>query len=152
WIYAHTGLVNGSVIRGVVGYEYNHSNVSNGASPPDLRTLSSSPQADGGTADSTIYTTSSGAIVVSMGTIAWSWGLDSYSSAYARGHVDYSNAASKQTTTNILNAFLASAPPVTTLTATVASTPTSTGTTAPIATRTLTATSTATGTASPVGT
>src|SRR5262249_53413385 len=88
WIYAGTGLTTGSRITGVVGYEYDTSDPNNGFSPAGLQILSHSPMSDGFYADSTVYTTASGATVVSLGSIQWSWGLDSYSSDYAAAHVD----------------------------------------------------------------
>ncbi len=105
WIYAGTGFVNGTRISGIVGYEYDKV-WNNGASPPGLTILSSSPVvgccegSGASTANSTLYTAPSGAQVFGAGTIQWSWGLDNYSASFM-------NAGIQKTTANILNTFSA---------------------------------------------
>ena len=81
WIYAGTGFSNGSSVPGIVGYEYDKV-WNNGATPPGLVILSSSPVvgccegSGSSTSNSTIYTAPGGGQVFAAGTIQWSWGLD----------------------------------------------------------------------------
>jgi len=79
WVFAGTGLQNGQSIPGLVGYEYNRI-VPGQAVPANETILAASPVTNvtGGenTADSTLYTAPSGALVVDVGSIEWSWGLD----------------------------------------------------------------------------
>jgi hypothetical protein len=84
--YAHTGLQNGDIIPGLVGYEWD-AVVDNGFTPSGLVVLSSSPVVPTevppllppGTniniANAVRYTAPSGAKVFSTGSIQWMWGL-----------------------------------------------------------------------------
>ncbi|MBO0780431.1 MAG: choice-of-anchor D domain-containing protein, partial [Ktedonobacteraceae bacterium] len=104
WVYAGTGLVNGSRVPGIVGYEYDRV-WNNGFSPPGLTVLGHSPvSACCGTgnsfADTTIYTAASGARVFASGTIQWSLGLDN-----SQGNT-YANAGIQKMTANLLNNFI----------------------------------------------
>jgi len=104
WIYDNTGFVEGSSVRGIVGYEYDKV-WDNGFTPAGLTVLSNSPVHGccGGfssDANSTIYTAPSGARVFAAGTIQWSWGL-----ANVEGNT-FANAGIQQTTANILNNFI----------------------------------------------
>ncbi|HET8910464.1 MAG TPA: choice-of-anchor D domain-containing protein [Ktedonobacteraceae bacterium] len=104
WIYAGTGFKDGTSIPGIVGYEYDKV-FNNGATPPNLTVLSSSPVHgyNGGFnsfSNSTLYTAPSGARVFASGTIQWSLGL-----ASIQGNT-YTNAGIQQTTANILNNFI----------------------------------------------
>ncbi len=86
--YANTGLVNGSTIPGLVGYEWD-AVVNNGQSPAGLVVLSQTPVTSVATApdlppgtnltvaNSVRYTAASGAKVFATGSIQWVWGLDS---------------------------------------------------------------------------
>lgn len=86
--YAHTGLKDGSRLKGLVGYEWD-ALLNNGFTPPGLVILSQSPvQANSilpplppGTnpnrSNAVRYTAASGAKVFSTGSIQWVWGLDS---------------------------------------------------------------------------
>jgi hypothetical protein len=86
WIYAGTGLVDGSQITGIIGYEYDrffnsYVDDNTGATvtltpQPGLTILSRSPVASS-YSNSSIYTASSGARVFAAGTIEWNAGLDS---------------------------------------------------------------------------
>ena len=103
WIYAGTGWTNGTVVPGLVGYEYNHY-FGAGTAPAGTTILSNSPvtNADNGqadTANSVIYTAASGARVFSAGTIQWSYGLDSY------GGTTFVNPGVQRVTANILANF-----------------------------------------------
>ncbi|HVB24491.1 MAG TPA: N,N-dimethylformamidase beta subunit family domain-containing protein [Ktedonobacteraceae bacterium] len=66
------------------------------------------------TANSTLYTASSGARVFDMGTIQWTWGLDNWASLY-NVIPAVVNATAQQITANILYNFItgstAPAPP-----------------------------------------
>ena len=103
WVYAGTGFTNGTVVPGIVGYEYDHV-VNNGLTPSGFVSLSNSPVTNSETnqpdvANSGIYTASSGARVFAAGTIQWSYGLDGY------GGTTYVNAGVQKTTANILANF-----------------------------------------------
>jgi uncharacterized protein YaiE (UPF0345 family) len=88
--YAYTGLQNGDILTGLVGYEYDGL-LNNGLTPNGLVVLSQSPVPSSGLGtlgllplgtDDTIsnavrYTAASGAKVFSTGSIQWVWGLDS---------------------------------------------------------------------------
>ena len=89
--YAYTGLQNGDVLSGLVGYEWD-AVLNNGFTPEGLVVLSASPVVPGSifalpplppgtdvyTSNAVRYTAPSGAKVFSTGSIQWAWGLDSY--------------------------------------------------------------------------
>jgi hypothetical protein len=111
WIYAGTGLRDGDVVPGIVGYETDRRDAS--APAPTARAgtwtlLSTSPFVDFpgeiAYANSSIYEAPSGAWVFAAGTIGWSLGLDDFGS---RGAAD---ARLQRTTQNILDRFVAVAP------------------------------------------
>lgn len=99
WITGGTGLHQGSHLRGLLGYEVDGHNQS---SPPGARVVarSSVPQAAGTV---TMYTAPSEAIVFSMGSMQWSWGLDDYNAPGLRQTVV--SPAAQQMTRNILARF-----------------------------------------------
>jgi len=110
WVYAGTGLRDGDVVPGIVGYEMDRF-WPNWPPPNTVNQviLSHSPYTDltgmPAYANSSIYQAPSGAQVFSSGTTSWSWGLVDF----------YSNLADvriQRTTANILNAFLTGAPVV----------------------------------------
>lgn len=73
WMFAGTGLVNGSHIAGIVGPEFDHYS-SSYPSPPDVTVLAKSPVVCDGRheqANMTYYTAPSGAGVWDTGTIDW---------------------------------------------------------------------------------
>jgi N,N-dimethylformamidase beta subunit-like, C-terminal/Fibronectin type III domain len=115
WVYAGTGFHDGSVVPGIVGYEYDH--YFGGAhTPPGVTVLSDSPVINGetdkpDTANSTIYTAKSGARVFAAGTIQWGWGLDGF------GGNGFENAGIQRTTQNILANFTATPAHATVITA-----------------------------------
>lgn len=95
WLFRGTGLQNGSVVQGLVGYEFNlvtgEARVPEGLSVlahsrvnyPDSYNLTYTVRNDGSQrhpswADVTVYTAESGAYVFSAGTIQWSWALDAF--------------------------------------------------------------------------
>ncbi|MGC8712879.1 MAG: N,N-dimethylformamidase beta subunit family domain-containing protein, partial [Leptodesmis sp.] len=106
--YANTGLRNGDVLRGLVGYEWD-AVVNNGATPTGLVTLTQGntpplgalPLLPAGTnpaiSNAVRYTAPSGAKVFSAGTIQWMWGLDS-----DRVPTNYVDPRVQQITVNIL--------------------------------------------------
>ena len=107
WVYAGTGWTNGTSVPGIVGYEYDHY-FGDANTPANITLLSNSPltntengQPD--TANSTLYTASSGAQVFAAGTIQWSWGLDGF------GGSGMVNAGVQRVTSNILARFTAPA-------------------------------------------
>jgi hypothetical protein len=103
WVYAGTGFVNGSVVRGILGYEYDKV-FNNGATPAGLTILGNSPvtgeSVGNSTANASIYTAPSGAKVFAAGTIEWSLGLENI-----QGNT-YANPGIQKATANILNAFI----------------------------------------------
>ncbi|MGH2866600.1 MAG: N,N-dimethylformamidase beta subunit family domain-containing protein, partial [Solirubrobacteraceae bacterium] len=94
WLFRGTGIRRGTTIRGIVGYELD---ARTSASPRGTRVIGGGsapcmsagpfssrdmvPGAGGNTAQSTLYTTRSGAIVFSAGTLGWELGLEPVPSA-----------------------------------------------------------------------
>jgi predicted nucleic acid-binding Zn finger protein len=86
--YANTGLQNGDVLTGLVGFEWD-AVVNNGFTPAGLTVLSQSPVSpttiapglpvgtNTNISNAVRYTAASGAKVFSTGSIQWMWGLDS---------------------------------------------------------------------------
>jgi PKD repeat protein len=114
-LFANTGLVNGSVLNGIVGYEVDR--VVAGASPSNVQVLSHSPFLNAGDptvyyADSTIYTASSGASVFGAGTMEIPWGVDNYLDLVndIGLHADYMQPAAQQFTENVLARLIDVAP------------------------------------------
>jgi hypothetical protein len=99
WVYANTGVVNGTRLRGLLGYETD-AVFDNGYSPQGLEIVASSPDPSG-FSNMVTYTAPSGAVVFATGTIQWSWGLDDYG---GRGLV---SPAAQQITRNVLSRFAA---------------------------------------------
>lgn len=99
WVFAGTGVSNGSRFTGLLGYETD-AVADNGYSPPQLRKLSESPD-PWGSSHMTTYTTNTGAIVFATGSNQWSWGLDNFSGR------NLENEAVKQATRNIFSRFAA---------------------------------------------
>jgi N,N-dimethylformamidase beta subunit-like, C-terminal/Fibronectin type III domain len=105
WVYAGTGLTDGSVVPGIVGYEYDHF-FNDANTPANITVLSNSPLVNtenhqNDTANSTIYTAPSGAKVFAAGTIQWSYGLENVPGS---GNT-FANPSIQRTTANILGAF-----------------------------------------------
>ncbi len=107
WIYAGTGLADGDVIPGIVGYEADELDAD--APLPAARDgswtlLSTSPYVSfAGTsvvAQSAIYQAPSGAWVFAAGTIGWSLGLDAF------GERAVPDARLQQITRNVLDTFV----------------------------------------------
>jgi hypothetical protein len=111
WIYAGTGLTDGSKINGIVGYEYdrvfatyvdgNTGQTITLTPQPGLVILSRSPVVSS-YSNSTLYTVAGGGRVFAGGTIEWSSGLDSNGYGCTGGCV---SPALQKTTINILNQF-----------------------------------------------
>jgi hypothetical protein len=107
WIFAGTGLHNGDSLPGLVGYESDKV-FADYPQPNGLSIISASPvinnhnqQQD--VSNATVYTASSGAEVVNMATMQWSWGLDNSSVIESNNVV---HPAAQQITANILQYFL----------------------------------------------
>lgn len=113
WVYAGTGLANGSAVSGLVGYEadrlfseYAQPNAVSGTYT--LLSQSAFKSYDGTDyANSSIYQAPSGAWVFAAGTIGWGFALDNYfnSNPY------FLDARIAQMTANILARFAGSATP-----------------------------------------
>jgi hypothetical protein len=122
-VFSGTGLVDGSSVPGVLGYEFDvqlsnyNTPVTNtdpasttSVVPGTYQLLGMSPFTDAynnkGYANSSLYQTTSGAWVFASGSMYWNWGLDSYMSPFADYAVAAPSAALQTATANILNLFL----------------------------------------------
>jgi hypothetical protein len=121
WVYANTGLTNGSSVFGLAGYEADRQWPQ--FPQPDSQSqsaalIANSPYTNiNGVRDShnaSIYQALSGAWVFASGSQAWSWGL---------ARPGYVNAGIQQATANILNRFITNVPVVVTPTPTPAPVP-----------------------------
>ena len=108
WVYADTGLVDGDVIPGIVGYEadgFDPASPGPSARAGTVAFLSRSPfvSFSGSTfeAGSAVYQAPSGAWVFAAGTIGWSLGLDDF------GDRAVPDRRLQQATRNVLDAFAA---------------------------------------------
>lgn len=112
WVFANTGLVDGSCLAGLLGYEvdcvsiHSLSNIEILAESPWVKLNSDHEQ---GVAHMTLYATPKKALVFAAGTIQWSWGLDDYNVPSLR--TSRLNAAAQQITKNVLQAFSISPDP-----------------------------------------
>jgi len=97
WVYGGTGVSNGTVFAGLLGYE-NDAVANNGYSPPQLRRITESPDT-WGAAHMATYTTDSGSVVFATGSMQWNWGLDNFS------YRNLESNAVKQATRNVLARF-----------------------------------------------
>jgi hypothetical protein len=109
WVYAGTGFHDGDVVPGIVGYEMDRYMPDFSLPTSSGRTLlSRSPYTDvQGVPDysnSSIYQAPSKAWVFAAGTNSWSWGLDNFDQLVADARI-------QRTTSNVLDAFLGTAPP-----------------------------------------
>ena len=106
WVYTGTGFVNGTSVPGIVGYEFDKRNTTNGLEPAGLVELSSSPvNIEGGgtsTSNATIYQASSGAWVFATGSIYWAYALDKCGFQTT----DLRNAGIQKATRNVLDRFV----------------------------------------------
>ena len=106
WAFANTGLVNGSQLKGLLGYEVD--GVS-GNGPEGLRVLAASPAKNlndpswVGVANMATYVAPSGAQVFATGSIQWSWGLDDFNAPRLR--TSRLSPAAAQITHNVLERF-----------------------------------------------
>ena len=117
WVFAGTNLHNGDSLPGLVGYEFDEVStefagprtVTGADGVNGVEVLATSPVTDiydqESNANTTLYTSRSGARIVNMGTIQWAWGLDDWGSLY-NGHQSVVSAAAQQFTANILNNFI----------------------------------------------
>lgn len=97
WIYNDSGVGNGTVLQGLLGYETDAVS-DNGYSPPQLRVVANSPDPWGGSQMAT-YTATSGSTVFATGSMQWNWGLDNFS------YRNLESDAAKQITRNVLARF-----------------------------------------------
>jgi hypothetical protein len=123
WVCANTGLTDGVVLPGLLGYEVDcmFFNAPEGTAriAHSMYTFSGSPigpiesrihQTSGETVypDMTVYTADSGATVFATGSMQWSWGLDDYNYPTLRPLL--TNAAAQQMTRNVLASFVGARP------------------------------------------
>jgi hypothetical protein len=118
WALAGTGLLNGSHIPGILGYEVD--GLVEPDSPPGTALIAHSPipstadpdaypAPDYAFSDMVTYTAASGATVFSVGTIQWSWALDDWGGGTQRPSM--LNAAAQQITQNALARLVTAAGP-----------------------------------------
>jgi hypothetical protein len=106
WAFAKTGLVNGSQLKGLLGYEVDGLS---GNGPERMSVLAASPAKnlkDPGkmvVANMTAYVAKSGAEVFATGTIQWGWGLDDFNAPHLR--TSRLDPAAAQITRNVLERF-----------------------------------------------
>jgi hypothetical protein len=113
WMFAGSGVTNGTVLPYVLGYETDSISASAPAGTVSIA-HSPFPRTNPRTyADMTIYTAASGANVLAVGSVEWSLGLDAFPPSH--GVVP----AVQQVMTNFLSRALQSPPPVGRLAATV---------------------------------
>jgi hypothetical protein len=96
FLLANTGLVQGSVLNGLVGVESD--GIYSGG--PAVVDLAHSPIAANTYSDMTYYLATPGNMVFATGTIQWSWGLDDYNTPNFRSSV--LSAPAQQITRNVL--------------------------------------------------
>ena len=108
WIYDGTGLQNGDLLTGVLGYE---ADGFYGNQPDNIVILGATPLEHPTNPDRnmtsymTVYTSSAASLVFATGTIQWSYGLDNYVKSF-RPERDYESEAVQQITRNLLNRFV----------------------------------------------
>ncbi|HKO57042.1 MAG TPA: N,N-dimethylformamidase beta subunit family domain-containing protein [Thermoanaerobaculia bacterium] len=100
WVFTNTGLVKGSVLSGLLGYEVDA--MDNAYTPAGTIRLGHSPFSDeNGTqtiySDMVVRTAPSGATVFATGSIQWAWGVDNWNNGKTRV-----NPAAQQITRNVL--------------------------------------------------
>ncbi len=106
WAFANTGLVNGSKLAGLLGYEVDGLT---GNAPEGLKVLAASAAknlqdtGDVVVANMATYVAPSGAEVFATGSIQWSWGLDDFNAPRIR--TSRLNPAAIQITHNVLKRF-----------------------------------------------
>ena len=103
WVFAGTGLTNGSRFVGLVGYEADHFT---NRSPSNLVVLADSPVNTGsnqGYSNMAIYQHPSGAWVFATGSMQWAWGLDDFFSGIS--HPNVVNSGTQKIMRNVLAAF-----------------------------------------------
>src|SRR5712691_3553998 len=127
WVCANTGLTDGALLPGLLGYEvdsmfYNapegtarvaHSVYTFPSGPVRSTEDSSGILGVAGQTvypDMTVYTADSGATVFATGSMQWNFGLDDYNSPTLRPAL--SNAAAQQITRNVLASFVGARPTV----------------------------------------
>ncbi|HEV7922140.1 MAG TPA: N,N-dimethylformamidase beta subunit family domain-containing protein [Thermoanaerobaculia bacterium] len=109
WVFTNTGLVKGSKLSGLLGYEVDA--IENSSTPAGTIRLAHSPFSDdSGTqtinSDMVVRTAPSGATVFATGSIQWAWGLDNWNNGSSRV-----NAAAQQITRNVLQRLAGSGAP-----------------------------------------
>ena len=98
WAFKNSGLTNGSVLTGLLGYEVDKVDT---ASPSGITVLASEPTTFGASSMA-VYTTPAGGTVFSTGSMQWSWGLDAYGTAWLWPQPNYVSPAAQQITRNVL--------------------------------------------------
>ena len=103
WVTANTGLVRGSRLAGLLGYEIDF--MTEVLNPSHRRIGHSLDPRSGKYGDMTVYTTASGATVFATGSMQWGWGLDDYGVPDIRA--SRLSPAAQQITRNVLGRLAA---------------------------------------------
>jgi hypothetical protein len=101
WVFDGTGLSDGAVLPGLLGYEVDEFNP--GASPAGIILLGNSHYGGGEYSNMSLYTAESGATVFATGSMQWVWALDDYNATGLRPSL--LNEAAEKMTQNILAKF-----------------------------------------------
>ena len=104
WVFAETGLVKGSSLPGLLGYEVD---AMNEFTPAGTIRLGNSPFFDEASSSTryshmTLYQHANGAWVFSTGSIQWAWGLDDWNSGQRGSRL---HPGAQQITRNLLRQF-----------------------------------------------
>jgi methionine-rich copper-binding protein CopC len=114
WVWANTGVANGTHIVGILGDEVDDLGTE---APAGTQTVAlspwSSPGNGSGTSAMTWYTAPSGATVFAAGSIHWVWGVDSWRMP-GSGDPSTVSAVAQQATRNVLARFVTNAAPTNT--------------------------------------
>ena len=107
WVFSDTRLKRGDVLPGLLGYEVDR--IFPATAPAGIVSLCKSPVANRESANMSIYTAPSGALVFATGSNQWPWGLDDFEvPPFNTGSQTVSrlNEAAQQMTRNVLDRFV----------------------------------------------
>ena len=103
WAFTGTGLVNGSILPGLVGYEADRVTERTPLNTVVLADSFVQTDTNQGYSNMTIYQHSSGAWVYATGSMQWAWSLDSLFAG--QSHPNLVNASAQQIMRNVLDKF-----------------------------------------------
>ncbi len=106
WVFANTGLNNGNMLAGLLGYEVDEM-VADATTPVNTQLVTHSPYTLNGATyygDMTVYSSASGSTVFDFGSIEWEWGLSDISPGGSS--TSLVNAVAQQITRNVINQLI----------------------------------------------